>query len=295
MIPHGRISNGKGGALLQLGLINSAFAGTHIDTAAGIRIAKDLGFDTIDIFADPLEITPLERRLVRDTCQAVDLPVVSTVCCALGIGEFNASVRRFHVDRAKRYLDLAYELHGRNLLLVLGEYIWNQEVISPEDQWKWAVEGVQALAIHAEGLKLEIAVEIEPFALSLVNTVSRMVDFLNDVGHPAALANIDISHLVLANDGPDQILRLAGRIGHVHLSDCDGKRHGDLPPGRGCVPFQPYLQALHAAGYGGTVSIELEFCPRPEGVVEWVSEAYDATSRILAELGLRSTVSRGAV
>ena len=51
-------------------------------------------------------------------------------------------VRRFHVERAKKHLDLVYELEAKNLLLVLGEYIWQQEVIAPRDQWKWAVEAV---------------------------------------------------------------------------------------------------------------------------------------------------------
>ncbi len=40
------------------------------------------------------------------------MPVVATVCCALGIADFNRPVRRFHVERFKRYLELAYELEG---------------------------------------------------------------------------------------------------------------------------------------------------------------------------------------
>ena len=44
-------------------------------------------------------------------------------------------------------------------------------------------------------------------------------------------ANCDISHLYLMEIDPSEVRRLAGRIAHVHLSDCDGKVHGDLPPG----------------------------------------------------------------
>src|ERR1700726_4247832 len=134
---------------MKLGLINSAWLGTSVELARGIELTKEIGFDTIDIFADPLEITPLERRTIRETCVSAGLPVVSTVGCALGIANLNAPVRRFHIERAKRYLDLAYELRGRNLLLVAGEYIWNQEVIAPRDQWKWAVEGARELGDYA--------------------------------------------------------------------------------------------------------------------------------------------------
>ena len=273
---------------MKLGLIDSAFAGTHIDRAQGIRATKDIGFDCIDIFGDPMEMDVREVRTIRELCAELDLPVVCTVCCALGIADFNGAVRRFHVDRAKKYLDLAYDFHAKNLLLVLGEYIWQQEVIPPKAQWEWAVEGTRELAVHAHSLGLELALEIEPFPLSIVNTVQAMSRFLDNVAHEAAKANIDISHLVLARDEPSQIAKLAGRISHVHLSDCDGKVHGDLPPGRGCVPFQPYLQALQEAGFNGTVSIELEYSPEPGKIVEWVREAYRGAAADMAALNLRS-------
>ena len=73
---------------MKLGLINSAWAGTSVGTAEGIRRTKEIGFDTIDIFADPLEINIKERRLIKDTCRAVGLPVMSVCCCALGIADF---------------------------------------------------------------------------------------------------------------------------------------------------------------------------------------------------------------
>jgi sugar phosphate isomerase/epimerase len=273
---------------MKLGLIDSAFAGTHVDRAQGIRITKELGFDSIDIFGDPMEMDVRETRMIREVSAEVDLPVVCTVCCALGIADFNGAVRRFHVDRAKKHLDLAYDLRAKNLLLVLGEYIWQQEVIPPEAQWAWAVEGTRELAAYAESLGLQLALEIEPFHLSIVNTADKMSRFLNDVSHPAAKANIDISHLVLAHDEPSSIAKLAGRIAHVHLSDCDGKVHGDLPPGRGCVPFQPYLQALKDAGFAGTVSIELEYSPEPAKIVDWVREAYESTAVHMTALSIRN-------
>ncbi len=272
---------------MKLGLISSAWLGSPVGTAEGIRLTKEIGFDTIDIFADPTEIDVRERRLIKDTCRETGIPVVSTVCCALGIADFNAPVRRFHVQRAKAYLDLAYELEGRNLLLVLGEYIWQQEVIPPEAQWGWAVEHTRELGEYAASLGLEIALELEPFHLSLVNDLPKMIRFLDDVGHAAVKANVDVSHLALAKTPPGDVAKLAGRIAHVHFSDCDGKKHGDLPPGRGVVDFVPYLEGLKAAGFEGTVSIELEYSPEPEKIVEWVTEAYRETDRMMRDLRIR--------
>jgi D-psicose/D-tagatose/L-ribulose 3-epimerase len=272
---------------MKLGLINSAWLGSPVGTAEGIRKTKEIGFDTIDIFADPLEIDVRELRLIRNTCREAGLPVVSTVCCALGIADFNKTVRRFHIERAKAYLDLAYELEGRNLLLVVGEYIWQQEVIKPQDQWGWAVESVRELGEYASNLGLEIAVELEPFHLSIVNNLAKMVEFLNDVNQAAVRANLDVSHLALSHSPASDIPKLKGRIAHVHFSDCDGKKHGDLPPGRGAVNFKPYLQQLKDIGYNGVISLELEYSPEPEKIVDWVEEAYRETDKLMQGLGIR--------
>ena len=106
----------------------------------GLRKTKELGFDSVDIFVDPLDIGVRERRLIKDECDRLDLPIVSIACVAVGLIDFNPSVQRFHIDRVKKYLDLAYEYQAKNVLLVLGEYIWNQEVISPAEQWRTGVE-----------------------------------------------------------------------------------------------------------------------------------------------------------
>ena len=75
----------------------------------------------------------------------------------------------------------------------------------------------------------------------------------------------------------------------MHLSDCDGVNHGDLPPGRGVVDFPPFLQAIKALEIpDAAISIELEYSPEPEKIVEWVSEAYEKTAALMRGAGLRT-------
>ena len=169
---------------MRLGLINSAWAQAGRDTAWGIRKTREIGFDSIDIFTDPLDIDVRERALIRRECSAAELPIVSVCCVATGLIDFNPSVQRFHLDRCRQYLDLCYELQAENLLLVLGEYIWNQEVIPPAEQWRTAVDNCRHLADYAAKLGLQIALELEPFALSLLNSVDAMARFLDDTRHP---------------------------------------------------------------------------------------------------------------
>lgn len=272
---------------MQLGLINSAWAQTGRETAWGIRKTKEIGFDTIDIFADPLDMDVRERRLICDECDRLDLPIISLCCVAVGLSDFNPSVQRFHLQRVQRYLDLAYEYDAENVLLVLGEYIWNREVIPPNVQWRTAVDNCRKLAEYADSLDLRIALELEPFPLSLLNDVDSMVRFIDEVDHPALKANIDISHLHLADVQPEQLRKLNGKAIHVHISDCDGTVHGDLPPGRGVVDFIPYLKAIKELDLLGAISIELEYAPDPDRIEEWVAEAYRETDKLLQAVGLR--------
>lgn len=274
---------------MKLGLINSAFAQAGQGTRFGLEKTKEIGFDTVDIFADPLDIDQTEVDLIKRSCTELLLPIKSVCCVAVGLIDFNPSVQRFHLDRCKKYIDLCVDLSCDNLLLVVGEYIWNREVIPAREQWETGVRNCQTLGSYAKERGLEIVLELEPFKLSLINTVDTMLKFINDIGMPETVkANCDISHLHLMGIDPVEILRLKGLIGHVHLSDCDGKVHGDLPPGRGVTPIQDYLAVIQETGFDRTVSIELEYSPEPDRIVEWVTEAYEKTDQLMQNLNCRS-------
>ncbi len=272
---------------MKLGIINSAFDQAGVDTKTGLQHIARIGFDCVDIFTEAMTIDDAQIAVIRDTCQANALPIISTVVVSAGLIDFNEPVRDFHLQRTKKFLDLARTLESKNLLLVIGEYIWQREVIPPEAQWEWGVECVRELGHYAGERDLEIALELEPFRLSLLNSVPEMVRFIDDCGLPNVKANIDISHLVLADTSPQQLEKLRGKAAHVHISDCDGKVHGDLPPGRGVVKFAPYLQAIKDLDFDGAVSIELEYSPDPSRIVQWVEEAYQATDKLMRQVGLR--------
>ncbi len=140
---------------------------------------------------------------------------------------------------------------------------------------------------YAQSKGLEIVLELEPFEQALLKDVHELARFVNEIGHPAVRANADISHLHLSGASFDDVKELTGIIGHIHLSDCDGKVHGDLPAGMGVTPIKEYLAAIRDTGYDGTVSIELEYSPDPDKIVEWAQQAYDGTAQIMSEIGVR--------
>ena len=272
---------------MKLGIINSSFSQAGVDTITGLEHIARIGFDSVDIFTEPTRISADEVSAITKICEVRNLPILSLPVVAIGLIDFNDPVREYHISRCKEFIDLAAHWGASNILLVLGEYLWQREVIPPEELWRWGLESCRVLGDYADSKGVDIALELEPFRLSLLSSIDEMSRFVRECDHQRVRANIDISHLVLADNGPEEVCKLKDQAIHVHISDCDGKVHGDLPPGRGIVKFAPYLQAIKELSIDGAISIELEYSPDPNRIVEWVEEAYTQTARLMDQVGLR--------
>jgi len=274
---------------MKLGIINSVFFGSEIDAFGdGIEEVKKLGFDTIDIYPQDGEMSAAQLANVKRITKQVGLPVAGSVAIIFGFFDPNRPAREFSKDLGKRLVDLSAHMGATNMLIVNGEYFWQLET-GFDKNWIFnaAVEGTRAVGEYAEAVGIKIAIELEPFKMSIVNSIDTMVEFLNAVDLPNTVqANIDCSHLFLAGIAPSEIQRLAGRIAHVHISDAIDK-HGDLPPGRGKAPLQDYVNELKKAGFDGSISCELEWPPDPSraGILAWVKEARDATLKLMQNAG----------
>jgi D-psicose/D-tagatose/L-ribulose 3-epimerase len=273
----------------QLGLIDSAWFGSHYEGQAGRQEARRIGFDSLDIFVgfDPGRMPPAERRNYAADVKSADLPINSLVCTCLGLSDFNSAVRSYHIERAKNVIDLASEFSSvKNLCFVPGEYMFQRRLLPAENEWKLVVDATRQVGRHAAEQRLELAIELLPFEFAFIRTLDDMERFLDDVGLQNVKATVDISHFWLMRIPPVSLARLKGRISQVHISDCDGANHGDLPPGRGNTPFGEYLAAIRDAGFAGAASVELEFPPDSSQMRDWVAEAYSSTLKEMRAVGV---------
>jgi sugar phosphate isomerase/epimerase len=271
---------------LELGMISSTWAGTKVGLEEGIRKTREIGFDSYDVFEDPLDIDDATREKIKNICEEVGLPIRSVVCVAFGIVDFNPSVVRFTMDRVRAYIDQGAFFGARNVLLVIGSTSGTARSSRTRRSGIWpSVRVRNSASTRTPGASS--GHRAGAFSQALVKDVDVLVRFIREVDHPAVKANADISHLHLSDASFEDVEKLEGMIGHIHLSDCDGEVHGDLPPGRGVTPIKEYLEAIADTGYSGTVSLELEYSPDPDRIVEWVEEAYTETAKIMADLGVR--------
>jgi len=274
----------------ELTLIDSAWAGSIHEGAAGLALAKELGFEAVDLFVGfhPDELSAPERERYLAEVRDCGLPALGVICTCLGLSDFNPSVREYHIRRACAVLDLGAELATvRTMLFVPGDYIFGGRLLPRRQEWDRVVDATRRVGEHAAQLGLEVAIELLPFEHAFVRTLDDLERLLDEVAVPNVKAGIDISHLWLERIAPSALSRFAGRVAQVHIADCDGVSHGDLPVGRGNTPFVDYLRVLGTVGYSGSASVELEFPTDPAVIVEWVTEAGDGARRVLAQSGLR--------
>ena len=145
----------------------------------GIRTAKEIGFDTYDIFEDPLDIddddAPADQgdRARRSGCRSGRSSASRSAS--------STSIRRCAGSRStgsRRTSTRAPIFGARNVLLVVGEYYWDCEVFPKHAIWDMAKDMVKEAGEYAQSKGLEIVLELEPFEQALLKDVHELVRFV---------------------------------------------------------------------------------------------------------------------
>src|ERR1700687_5848847 len=107
---------------MRLGLIESAWLGTKVGPIEGIKLAKEIGFDTYDMFRDRRETSAKLLRQMREALPESGLKPVAVTVVATGLLDINASLRKSTLGWVREQLDMGYDMGCDRMLLVLGEY-----------------------------------------------------------------------------------------------------------------------------------------------------------------------------
>jgi sugar phosphate isomerase/epimerase len=260
----------------KIGIITDCF---KMATRAGIKRAKALGADGVQIWAVSGEMSP--ERLLR-----ADRQEFKTFCTELGIeiaalcgdlgghGFQDANRNPLKVARSARIVDLASDLGATVVTTHIG--------VVPEDTtsatYAALLQACRELGAYAEGKGVTFAIETGP---EKAVTLKR---FLDEVGSKGIGVNLDPANLVMvtADDPVAAVHTLKPYIVHTHAKDgvqlkpCNptqvyrafaegglggldfGTLFNELPLGKGAVDWDAYLDALEAIGYRGFLTIERE-------------------------------------
>lgn len=152
------------------------------------------------------------------------------------------------------------------------------------DEWHRGVESMQAVAEHAAGTGIALALEfLNRFETYLLNSAADTVRFVEAVGRPQCGVLYDTFHANIEEKSVGSAIRnCASRLSHVHIAENDRST-----PGKGGVAWTETFDALREARYDGWMTIEAFGLSLPELVAAtkiW-RRMYD-TEEALAKDGL---------
>jgi sugar phosphate isomerase/epimerase len=116
-----------------------------------------------------------------------------------------------------------------------------------------------SLAItRAAGLRL--ALEVLPYSLPV--NPEGFLRLAAEIGSPDLGINLDTGHAWAQREIMELLpSKLHGRIFGVHLKDNNSDTNLPLAPGKGTIPWRPFLRNLRASGYTGSLDIEIGCAP----------------------------------
>lgn len=257
---------------VTISLVPEAKAGPfvfHDDLPAACRIARELGFDAIELFApgpDAVAVAEL-RAILAD--HALALAAIGTgagwVRHQLTLSHRDASVRAKAIDFVKSMID-----YGANFQApaIIG---------SMQGRWGDGTDRTTATGYLVESLtrlsQCAPTLLYEPLNRYETNFATRLDDgiaLLNKVGQGNVKLLADLFHMNIEERDLAEAIRSAGRsIGHVHLADSNRR-----PAGCGHTDFAPVGAALQEIGYSGYISAEAFPFPDSRGAAEATIDAY---------------------
>ena len=130
-----------------------------------------------------------------------------------------------------------------------------------DDEWKWGVESMRAVAEHAGKLNVTLGVEaLNRFETYLLNTHADSARFCREVRHPNCRMMYDTFHANIEEKSISLAIHsCADMLCHVHISENDRST-----PGKGLVRWCENFDALRQINYNGMLMVEAFGLALPE-------------------------------
>jgi sugar phosphate isomerase/epimerase len=215
----------------------------------------ELGFDFIDLTLEPpmAMAQRIDAKAVKSALADANLGVVGHTAFYLPICSPFESIRRASADELKHCLEV---------FAILGASWMNlhPDNTAPFYDRRFVIEKnlqtIREILPFAKDLGMGLMIENLPGGFNNRNQLAELLDPVPELG-----LHLDIGHANLQtayNTSQELLASYGQRLRHVHLHDNKGGSADlHLPLGAGNLDARQQICALQAAGYDGTITLEV--------------------------------------
>ncbi len=218
------------------------------------RIAR-MGYDSLEIQGSP-EI--YDTKKVKKLLDDAGLSCWGSVTLMLEKRNLLAKDKKQRADSVQYVKDvvrMVSELDGRMVSVVPGTVGKIIPDGRPDEEWEWAVEGMQQVYEYAESCGILIGIEpINRFETYFINRGDQALALAKATGEKCGVC-LDTFHMNMEEtDAQAAIRRAKGRLVGFHVAD-----NNRMAPGMGTIDWVGTIKTLQEIGYDEVLSVE--FCP----------------------------------
>lgn len=215
------------------------------------RISR-LGYSSIELAGEP-DLYTIES--VRPLLEKYKIKCWGTVTVQHGSRDLLAAdpqQRKDTIQYMKDVVSLAAGLGGKIITVVPGTVGKLVPTSTPENEWKWAVEGVREVAAFAQAKGIRVALEpLNRFETYFLNRTDQALALAKEVGFDCGIA-FDVFHLAMEEKDMFAAMRACG----PHIVDFHVADNNRLAPGDGSFDWPKIMSVLAETGYDGALAVE---------------------------------------
>jgi sugar phosphate isomerase/epimerase len=215
------------------------------------RLAR-LGYDGLEISGEPQGYDAGQVRALLDQHGLECWGAVTLMMGGRDLLHEDPYVRLGSVQYVKDCLSFVAALGGRIVTVVPSTVGKIVPMASPEDEWRWAVEGLKECQAHAEEVGVRIGLEpLNRFETYFLNRCEQALALADAVGGDCGVA-LDTFHMNIEESDLLEAIRAAGdRLVDFHVAD-----NNRMPPGFGALDWDAIARELQGIGYDGHLTVE---------------------------------------
>jgi D-psicose/D-tagatose/L-ribulose 3-epimerase len=229
------------------------FARRPLDEVLGLLAGA--GYDGIEVDGEPAR----DRAALCEALETVGLRATGTTAICTwptderDLAHSDRDARRRAVAYYRDCADLAAAVGAPAVGLIPAAVGRTQPLTSREREWRWAVEGVREVALHAGERGVRVAIEaINRYETHLVNRIEQALELADASGVDGVGVIADAFHMQLEErDSATALDAAAGRLAALHVADSNR-----LGLGEGQLELSPLLEAVRRSGFEGPVVLE---------------------------------------